>query len=289
MALVAPASPVSKQVWAMARRALEDLGYTVEEGERRSPFLSGAGAGSPRDRGRELNQLFARREIRAIWCVRGGYTAAQVLPYLDFEGIAQQPKVFLGYSDITCLHVALNQRCGFVTYHGPMAGVDLCPQPDPETQSSLQAALEGIGRFRNPGGGPLRPLCPGRAEGILTGGNLTLLAAGLGTPWALEPAGKVLFLEEVGEKVMALERMLYQLKAAGVFRQVAGVVLGTFTDCDNPWRRAYGPEELLRDFFRGFGKPVVAGVQCGHTRPNATLPLGRMCVLDGERGELGFV
>lgn len=289
VALVAPASPASPERWRGAKQALERLGYRVRLGERRSAAPSGYAAGPPKARAEELNRLFADPEIRAIWCVRGGYTAARLLPLLDYPRIAGTPKVFVGYSDITCLHGALNQRCGFVTYHGPMAATDLAEQPNPETVASLRAALAGESCFCDPGGKPLSCLRPGEARGILTGGNLTLIASQLGTPWALEPEGKVLFLEEVGEPVPALERLLTQLADAGIFERAAGVLLGSFSGCKNRFWPEYGPMELFRDFFRDCSKPVLAGLSCGHCCPNGTLPLGRMCQVDGGMGQIWFL
>lgn len=286
VALVAPASPVRPEGWRSAQRALEHLGYRVQPGAQRSGAPSGYAAGTPAERAAELNRLFADPEIRGIWCIRGGYTAAELLPLLDYEEIARHPKVFVGYSDITCLHLALNQRCGFVTYHGPMAYPDLARRPDPRTGESLEVALRGAVRFSNPDGRPLICLQPGTARGMLTGGNLTVLAAAMGTPWALRPEGKLLFLEETGEPVPVVERMLGQLRAAGVFRQAAGVLLGSFSDCRNPAWPEYGCMELFRDFFRDSSPPVLAGLSCGHCCPNGTLPLGRMCRMNSRTGQI---
>lgn len=288
VALVAPASPVSPERWRGALRALQRLGYQVHQGEQRCAAPSGYAAGASRARAEELNRLFADPKIRAIWCVRGGYTAASLLPLLDYTCIAQNPKVFVGYSDITCLHVVLNQRCGFVTYHGPMAASDLAEQPSEETLASLRAALAGARRFSNPGGRELYSLRPGQARGQLAGGNLTLIATRLATPWALQPDGKILFLEEVGEPVPVLERLLRQLADAAVFERAAGVLLGSFSDCKNRFWPEYGPMELCEDFFRGYTKPVLAGLQCGHCCPNGTLPFGRICRLNSDAGTICF-
>lgn len=286
VALVALASPVGPEGWRSAQLALERLGYQVEQGERRSCAPSGYAAGPPAERAAELNRFFQDPEIRGIWCIRGGYTAAQVLPLLDYEEIARHPKVFVGYSDITCLHLALNQRCGFVTYHGPMAYSDLAQRPDPGTMACLKWALGDTPQGIYPERAPLTCIRPGTARGILTGGNLTVLAAAMGTPWALRPEGKLLFLEETGEPVPVVERMLEQLRSAGVFRQAAGVLLGSFSDCVNPAWKEYSCRELFRDFFRECSLPVLAGLSCGHCVPNGTLPLGALCRMDSRAGQL---
>lgn len=288
VALVAPASPAGPERWHRAKRALELLGYQVELGVQRDAMPSGYTAGTAKDRAEELNRLFQDDRIRGIWCLRGGYTGAGLLPLLDYESIARHPKVFVGYSDVTCLHTALNQRCGFVTYHGPMAATDLAEQPRSDTLACLQAVLAGEPCFVNPGGGGIACVRPGEAVGVLTGGNLTIIASRMGTPWALKPEGKILFLEDIDEPVPVLERMLNQLADTGVLARVSGVLLGSFEGCINPYQKGYGPLELFCDFFHDYPKPVLSGLQCGHCCPNGTLPLGQVCWVDGQRGQIRF-
>lgn len=288
VALVAPSSPVTPEGGREAVRALECLGFRVRPGRTLSQVCRGYGAGSPEIRAEDLNRAFADPEIRVVWCIRGGYTGAQVLPLLDYEAIARSPKPLIGYSDITVFHTALQQRCGFVTYHGPMVYSDLVSHPSSATLEALWPVLSMRGSltYRNPGGQPLYCLRPGRAEGVLTGGNLTVLVSQLGTPWALDAAGKILFLEDVGEPVPVLERMLCQLRAAGVLDRAAGVLLGCFTDCKNRFWPEYDAIALFRDFFRRDSIPVLAGLQCGHCHPNGTLPLGCWCALDAQRNTI---
>lgn len=288
VALLAPASPGTPERWRGGRRALESLGFRVQMGQQLI-CPDGYSAGSPEQRAQALNRAFCDPAIQGIWCLRGGYTAARLLPLLDYEAIGRSPKVFVGYSDITCLHAALNQRSGFATYHGPMAASDLAEQPRPETVACLLETLAGAGRFVNPTGRPLTCLRPGRAEGQLTGGNLTVLASLLGTPWAPEPEGKILFLEEVSEPVPALARLLGQLADAGWFRRCAGVLLGSFSHCENRFRREYGPEALFRDFFQDASVPVLAGLACGHCAPTGTLPLGKLCRIDAGAGTIAWL
>lgn len=292
VALVAPSSPTPPEQAEAARLALEELGFRVRMG--RSVFSSeprGYAAAPARVRAEDLNRAFADPSVRGIWCLRGGSASIHLLPLLDYRLIARNPKVFVGFSDITNLHTAFQQRCGLVTYHGPMAGM----MPDLErfddfTRRSLFAALE-MGDClcpENPPGEPVTGLRPGRAGGPLTGGNLTLVAATLGTPYQIDARGRVLFLEDVDEQVYRIDHMLHQLKYAGVLEQAAGLVFGDFARCENRYAPDYGVYELLRDFLADYSKPVLWGVKAGHCSPALTLPLGAMCTIDGDRGTLRF-
>lgn len=288
--LVSPSSPLTEQqpvadiAWAVER-----LGYRVRIGAScREGTARGYAAASPETRAGDIHGGFADPEIKAVWCTRGGSTAWQLLPLLDWELIRAHPKPFIGFSDVTTLHMALQQRCGLVTYHGPTANRLLSSESGDFTWRSLSAALH-MGDslpIENPPEEPVLPLRPGKACGALVGGNLSLVAASLGTPWEIDTAGRVLYLEDVGEAVYALERMLCQLRYAGLFDRAAGVVLGDFSRCRNAYREDYGPLELLRDFFAGYPKPVVANVRSAHCMPMVTLPLGAWCQVDGDRGKV---
>ena len=288
--LVSPSSPLTeKQPIEDVARAVEDMGYRVRIGDScREKTACGYAAASPETRARDINEGFADPDIKGIWCTRGGSTAARMLPLLEYELIRANPKVLLGFSDVTSLHMALQQRCGLVTYHGPTANRLLQSAPDDFTWRSLAAALH-MGdclRVQNPPEEPILPLRPGRASGVLTGGNLSLVTASLATHWEIDTAEKVLYLEDIGEAVYALERMLNQLRWAGILDRAAAVVFGPFTNCRNAYREDYGPEALLRDFFADYPKPVIANVRSAHCMPMVTLPLGACCQVDGGRGAL---
>ncbi len=176
-----------------------------------------------------------------------------------------------------------------MTYHGPTANrVFGWGEGDGFSWPSLCRALGEWEELavENPPGEPIVALRPGQAEGRLTGGNLSLVAASLGTPWQIDARDKILFLEDVGEGVYALERMLCQLRYAGVFDQAAGVVLGDFTRCRNSYREDYGPGELVRDFFGDYPKPILSNVRSAHVSPMVTLPMGAWCRVDGEKGTM---
>ncbi len=211
-----------------------------------------------------------------------------MLPLLDYPCIAAHPKPLIGFSDVTSLHLAIAQRCGLVTFHGPMASWTLGREQEDFTWHSLRAALE-MGAcldIQNPPGEEIKTLRPGRACGRLTGGNLSLVSASMGTPWQIDARGCILYLEDVSEEVYALERMLCQLRYGGVLDGAAGLVFGAFTDCRNARRADYGPEALLRDFFAGWPRPVLYNVRSAHCSPMVTLPMGTACTIDGGAGTM---
>lgn len=289
--LVAPSSPLTadQPVEAIAG-AVEKLGFRVGIGASclAPPAPSGYAAASPQIRAEDINRGFADPSIDAIWCVRGGETAWQLLPYLNYACIAAHPKPFIGFSDITTLHLAIQQHCGLVTFHGPTANGVLSWEEDTFSWKSLQAALHisGCLPIENPPGEEIKTLRPGKACGRLTGGNLSLVTQTLGTPEQIDTCGKILYLEDVGEEVYALERMLSQLLRAGVLGSAAGLVFGAFIGCPNHRREEYGPEELLKDLFGCWPRPVLYNVRSAHCRPMVTLPMGAACSIDGGAGTM---
>lgn len=292
VALVATSSPPSPQqaeeVIKRTVAALEQRGYQVWQAPSLGVRTERGYAAAPADmRAADLHAAFRDPRIRAVWAIRGGSTAMELLPLLDYDLIRANPKPFIGFSDVTALHAVLPQRCGFVTFHGPVAK-HLAEEPEAFTLQSLFRTLDMGGSLtvENPPGAPLRPLRGGRAEGELTGGNLSLLSALMGTPYEPDVRGKLLFLEDVGEAVYRLDRMLRQLRFGGLFDAAAGVVLGDFTRCRNGYREEYGAAELLRDFFADYDKPVLAGLKAGHCRPTLTLPMGCRCRLDADEASL---
>lgn len=291
--LVSPSSPLSPdQPVEEIAAAVERLGFRAVIGASCTarPAASGYAAAPPEVRAADLNGGFADPAIDAVWCTRGGETAWQLLPFLDYGCIAAHPKPFIGFSDVTTLHLALQRRCGLATFHGPTANQILRWGEEQFSWRSLWAALsmDRSLALENPPGEPIRVLRPGRAGGVLTGGNLSLAVQTMGTPEQLDAQGKILYLEDVGEQVYALERMLAQLLRGGVLESAAALVFGAFTGCPNHAREDYGPEELLRDLFGRWPRPVLYNVRSAHCRPMATLPLGAACTVEGE-GEIGRI
>jgi muramoyltetrapeptide carboxypeptidase len=252
---------------------LESLGFrtTVPDGILTSWRFS---AGSAWRRAAELTALFEDEEVAGVFCARGGAGAAQLLPLLDAALLGAHPKVFVGYSDVTFLHLLLNGE-GLVTFHGPMVARDL---PDAGyDRDSLLAAVTGSGAPYRSGEDDVLALRAGEAEGVLRGGCLSMLAAAVGTPWALrpEPDGMLLFLEDVDEPPYRIDRMLWQLRGSGAFESVRGVVFGDMRGCSPPLSADWPLEDVLLDALAGLDVPVALGLSSGHAAgPNLTLPLG---------------
>ncbi len=251
-------------------------------------------AGDAADRAGDLMGMFLDPSVDGIICARGGYGAMQLLPLLDYQLIRANPKVFVGYSDITALHSALARRARLVTFHGQMAAFS--EPPSPYTWRALMrtiTATEPLGTLGNPPSGePTVTLAPGRATGRLTGGNLSLLSATLGTPYEVDTDGALLVIEDVDEKPYRMDRMLTHLKLAGKFDKVKGIIFGESVGCewDERYRRDEVPPrsldlfQILRDMLVPLGVPLFYGFACGHGRDRLTLPFGVEAEMDADAG-----
>jgi muramoyltetrapeptide carboxypeptidase len=274
--IAAPASPFNKEALGQGVAVLRRAGYQVRLADGLFD-AHGYLAGSAAHRAAQLHALFADDTVDALMCARGGFGCIHLLPLLDFDLIRANPKPFVGFSDITVLHQAFFLQTGLVTFHGPM----VCTlRPDQETTlNSWQHALVHSSplHFQVAQG---HGICPGQTEGILVGGNLANLCHLTGTPFGANYRGCILFIEDTGEALYRIDRMLTQMQLASCFEGVAGVVLGAFKDC--------GPEEEIRELFGRLFKatPVLGGLTAGHGEPNLTLPLGLPARLDADAGQL---
>lgn len=263
---------------------LEAAGYRVKlmpNAQNKRMYLAGTDA----ERLADLHAAFADPDVDGILCARGGYGCMRLLPYLDFERVRQNPKVFIGFSDITALLVPFYQRTGLVGFYGPMLTSNLVHQ-EPFSQAELFKLVS------RPAKTPLlianqdqyQAYLPGVAEGRLIGGNLSLLSALCGTPFQPETRGHILFIEDWKEKYYSLDRQFQQLKMAGVFERITGLLLCDFSDIEPE------PEMNLSDFLKeltGFlGVPVGYGFSVGHGEQTATLPIGCQARFDAENGML---
>ena len=249
--------------------------------------MHGYFAGTDAVRAADINAAFADKSIDGIIATRGGYGGHRVLPLLDYDTIAKNPKFFGGYSDITAYHIALNQRCGFATYHMPMACALYAP--DAYSLACAEAMLFGTpANYENPEGYPRETLVPGTAEGVLCGGNLSLIAASLGTPWEIDTRGKILFFEDVDERPYRIDSMLTHLRNAGKFADCAGILIGDFSDCDpKPEEKTLSLDALIDEIVKPAGKPTIKGVRCGHCTPTMSLPLGKRFRMDADACTFG--
>ena len=280
VALIATSGPCDSKRLQHAVKQIEklDLNPVVFESCRKKyGYLSG----TDHTRLSDLHEAFLSRDVRGIFVLRGGYGAGRLLPHIDYEMIKQNPKIFVGFSDVTALHIVLNQFCNLVTFHGPMPGVDTDYISWNWLKSMIMSAHTPVSIILNPKDLPAVTVLPGITKGVLTGGNLSLLTASLGTPYEVSTKGRILFIEEINEDPYKIDRMFLQLKLAGKFRDAAGFILGSFAPNDMDSLSVAIKELILPE-----GKPTLAGLACGHTTPNLTLPLGREVILNALKGTI---
>ncbi|GLW73890.1 putative carboxypeptidase [Kitasatospora phosalacinea] len=278
VAVVAPAGPVEPEQLAHGVEVLESWGLRVSVAPHVTASHLGHLAGRDADRAADLQAAWTDPGIAAVLCARGGYGCQRTADLLDWRALAAAaPKPLVGFSDVTELHRLFAARLGVATLHGPMVATAAFAEPG--SAAHLHRVLFAPGTVREL---PLygAALATGRAQGVLAGGNASLLASSLGGPDPVVPDGCLLLLEEVGEEPYRLDRILTQLRRAGVFGAVAGIVLGDFTDCGPPAAVA----ELLHDRLAGLGVPVAAGLPAGHGRVQLTVPLGVRAELNAAPG-----
>jgi muramoyltetrapeptide carboxypeptidase len=285
--MVAPASNFKRGEFEAGCEALRRTGY--------KPFYFDSifehdlyFAGSIDRRTRELQEMFARDDVRAILCARGGYGANYLLETLDLDAIKAGSKIFIGYSDVTALLTYFADAGGFVTFHGPMAAKDWA-HPDGVDMASWSAALAGAAAWELDADSGAIGLVDGEAEGILYGGCLSILVASLGTPYEIRTEGTILFLEDIAAKPFQIDRMLMQLKLAGKFAGVRGIVFGQMLDCAQNANQGHTLQEVVLRIVVGLGVPVAYGVRSGHvTGRNITLPFGVRAGLTVSGGQAGL-
>ncbi|OZC03146.1 S66 peptidase family protein [Rubricoccus marinus] len=255
--------------------ALRARGLTVESGRALAPRL-GYLAGTDDDRTAELNALFRRDDLDAIVCLRGGYGALRILDRLDWDALAAHPKLIVGYSDITALHFAAWALAGVPGLSAAMAAPDW-PDLDPASEQQLWDVASGAHPWEvvGPGGEPLAPMSPGESEGTLIGGNLSLIAALLGTPYLPDLTGAILFIEDVGESPYRIDGLLARLHLAGVLKRLGGLVFGAFTGAEPPKNRpSLELDEVLAHYAAFVPGPVARGLVYGHFSRKTPMPVG---------------
>lgn len=292
--LVAPASVTyDADTVAIAYEALTAMGLKVSVGDHVLDRF-GYFAGEDAARADDINAAFADKDVAAVITLRGGWGAARTLPYLDFDMIANNPKILMGYSDITTLLNAVQGQTGLVTFHGPNGTTKWDSFTYEAMRSILFDAKAPLMQNRkDPGQGlavrknRTQTIQPGIAKGRLVGGNLTLFSGLLGTPWFPDVTGAIVFLEEVGEYIYRCDRMLNQLALAGVFDKAAGIVLGGFTDCGVDPSGGLGTfslHDIFKQHFAPSAKPTFSGAMFGHISEKRTIPVGTMAQIDADKG-----
>ncbi|MBM2816825.1 MAG: muramoyltetrapeptide carboxypeptidase [Ignavibacteria bacterium] len=241
----------------------------------------------------DIHSFFEDKNISGIFCIRGGYGCGRLLDKIDYELIRNNPKVFLGYSDITAMHLAINKFSGLATFHGPVM-LSAFTQFTADNMHRAIFSAQPMGMLNNPdfksnlrSSYPVRKIKGGKASGVLIGGNLSLIASLMGTPYQIEAKDKILFLEDVSEEPFRIDRMLNQLRLGGIFNEVKGIVFGRCADCETKssvWDLSLG--EVLDSYFSVLDIPVIYGLMIGHTQDQLTLPIGVRAELDADAGTL---
>ncbi|MDH3446488.1 MAG: LD-carboxypeptidase [Deltaproteobacteria bacterium] len=281
--VVAPAGYVSSGDLAAGIEAIRNEGFEVEVG-RGVNDRKGYLAGSHEIRARDLRAFFLRDDIDAIFCARGGFGSIQLLPSLDAE-IHRHPKIFCGYSDITILLNWFLQKFGLVTFHAPMVAMDLARGLSEQAKEHFWGILTG--EKQNWRVNLAEALRPGKCEAPMIGGCLSLLVTTLGTPFEIDTRGKILFVEDIGEKPYRIERMLMHLRLAGKLDGLAGVVFGDFPECGGEGPRDV--KSVISEMFNDAPYPVVTGMAAGHGAENLALPLGVRMLLDADAVTLSLL
>lgn len=293
VSIIAPSTSVSDpDEIAKAYEFISSLGLIAQTAKNlRNPF--GYKTKSIESRIEDLHESFADETVKAVFCIRGGYGSAALIDSINYDLIKNNPKIFLGYSDITALHLAISKMTGLLTFHGPV----LLSKMTLLTANNLKAMLFGYSapyRIQNPlelnglrEQYPIRIINEGQSSGKLIGGNLSLICSLLGTKYEINSGGKLLFLEDVGEEPYRIDRMLNQLRLAGKLKDLAGIIFGLCTDCNQKsfiWDSSLG--EVLDNYFKPLNIPAIYGLLIGHTDNQFTIPMGINATLDTSQKSL---
>jgi muramoyltetrapeptide carboxypeptidase len=271
---------------------LESLGYRVKLGKhifKRYGYLSS----TDDERADDLNEMFADEKVKAIICVRGGYGTPRLLDKVDYNLIKKKPKIFVGYSDITALQLAIFKKTGLVTFSGPMLAVDIYSNFDSFAEDFFWRILTSREKkieIKNPNGIELNTLKSGKATGTLLGGNLSLIASIMGTKYQPSFNGSVLVIEDIGEEPYRIDRYLSQLKNSGVLYKINACILGQFTDCaPKEPEKSLTLEQIFNDYLGNLKIPVISNLSYGHIPQKLTLPLGARVRVDAKRQKITII
>ncbi len=291
--IIAPATAVSDPDDIFrAEEAASHFGLNIRFG---SNLKNGSGykTRTPEERTDDLHEMFSDDGIKAVFCIRGGYGSATILDKIDYDLIRRNPKILLGYSDITALHLAIGKMSGMVTFHGPVMLSAFSEFTEEHFRKALFSS-EPLGEQSNPAKKnnfrevyPLRTISTGRAEGVLTGGNLSLISSLMGTPYEIDTEDKILLIEDVGEEPYRIDRMMTQLRLAGKLEKAAGIILGKCSGCgyggvypSRVWDYSLG--EVYDNVLKEVITPAFYGLLFGHTADQLTIPLGVSAVMDAD-------
>lgn len=269
---------------------LEKLGYKVVVGNNVGK-VRGYLAGNDDERVSDLHYMFGNKEVKAIFTIRGGYGCARLLDKVDYNLIKKNPKIFIGYSDINALQMAIYKNCGLVTFSGPMLAVDFVDEISTFTEENLWKIITSnkkIGKLHNPNDEKFFSLNNGKAEGRILGGNLTVLCSIIGTGYLPDFKNSILFLEDINEPPYKIDRMFNQMRINKIFKNAKGILLGRFINCyeTDQFKNSLTLNEVIEEYFHSLIKPVIYNIKHGHIKDNLTIPLGITAHMDSKNGIL---
>lgn len=284
--IVAPASIESVKNIETGIAKLLSLGFKIKKGkhiyDKWGPF-----AGKDVDRAEDIMEMFKDKDVKMLLCIRGGYGAMRLLPYLNFNIIRKNPKLFMGYSDITVLLNSFYEKEGLITFHGPMLSSNFNIN---ETQDSfLKTVMEGNKKYsiHNPINLPMLSNTDKSVEGRIVGGNLSLICSTLGTPYEIITKNKLLFLEDIDEAPYKIDRMLTQLLLSKKLQDCKGFILGQFTNCEGEQKdNKFLLKEVIEDRILKLNKPTLMNIMCGHDNPKLTIPIGAKAKLNCKNSSI---
>lgn len=285
--LVACSSFISSERLDSCIKVIGDMGYEVKVADNITTSKGGYMAGEEQIRADWLNRMFEDKTVDAIFCVRGGDGSNRMISKVNLDAVKNNPKIFVGYSDITQLLNLFSDKCGLVTFHGPMVSSNMVDDFDEETRTAFMNAInaDGVYRYNEPSGKPIKIIQEGcgQVSGQIVGGNLELICTSIGTPYEVDTEGKILFIEEIGDHIGNTDRNLFQLRDCGKLDKVAGIMIGQFTDFRIDMPGVYDIENIVQEALLSSNRadaadvPVLTGIQSGHGKPMITIPIGAMC------------
>jgi muramoyltetrapeptide carboxypeptidase len=289
IALVAPGSYISESELQDSVKNLSDLGFQVTFTERLT-LQNGYFSGTDSQRAEDLMEMFEREDVDAIMCVRGGYGCSRILALLDYNVIKKNPKILIGYSDVTALLYGIFKKTGLISFHGPVA-TSTFNEFSVKNFKSVLMNPESTKKFfnANPTSDEniygVQSLVKGKAKGRLVGGNLSIMVSLIGTKYDVDYSNKIIFIEEIGEEPYRIDRMLTQLIQAEKFKKAAGIMMGIFSKCepkekDASFSKSFSLMEVLKDRFSDFKIPIIYGMSFGHVKDKFTIPFGGLAELD---------
>lgn len=296
--IISPASNIfESEPYEIAVETLQAMGLKVKLGKHINSHY-GHLAGTDEERAEDLNNMFKDQEVHAIMALRGGSGAARILDKIDYKSISKNPKIFIGYSDITAIHTAIYAKTGLVTFHGPMASStwnnfsysifkEILFHKNAFTFENPKVTGDNLVQVRN----RIRTISSGKAEGVLLGGNLSVLTGIMGSNYLPNWENSILYLEEVGEQIYAIDRMMSQLQLAGVLDKISGFVFGKCTSCD-PGGSGYGSltlEDVIDHYVKPLKIPAFSGAMFGHVDDNSTIPNGLNASIDADKGLISML